>query len=57
MPEFMIKNVLKFLRDKGVVVKLLQEDNGKYGLKFIGLDSELSNLAYKYFYMYKNNDF
>lgn len=55
--DYWIKEVLKFMKKRGVILKLLTEDNGRYGLKIVGLDSELSGKVYDWFYRYKNNEF
>lgn len=55
--DYWIKEVLKFMKRRGVILKLLTEDNGHYGLKIVGLDNELSGKVYDWFYRYKNNEF
>lgn len=55
--DYFVKEVLKFMKRRGVIVNLLIDDNGRYGLEFTGLDNELSGKVYDWFYMYKNNRF
>lgn len=54
--DFWIREVFKFLRREGVIVELIQEDNGRYGLKFKGFSSKYSKLIYEYFYKFKNGE-
>lgn len=55
--DFIIKELFKFMKKRGVIVKLVLDDYGRYGIKFVGLDDELSNKVYEWFYRYKNNEF
>ena len=56
MLEMGVKEFFKFLRQEGVIVELIQEENGHYGIKFKGFNSKYSKLVYEYFYKFKRGE-